>query len=52
VGYFNYFANVSSNEKVLETKVVDLEKLNKNGIKKLFIGGQEEGENFNLPISP
>ena len=33
----NQFANHSSNEKVHETKVVDLEKLNKHGIQKFFI---------------
>ena len=33
----NQFTNYSLNEKVYKTKVVDLEKLNKNGIQKFFI---------------
>jgi len=33
---------------VPETKVVDLEKLNKNSIQKLFIRGKEEGEKLSL----
>ena len=31
-----------------EIKVVDLEKLNKNGIQKFFIWGQVEGEKLSL----
>jgi len=31
---------------VHNTKVVDLEKLNKNGIQHFFIWSQEEGENL------
>ena len=35
-----------------EIKVVDIEKLNKNGIQKFFIWGQEHGENFSLLSGP
>ena len=44
----NYLTNHCSNEKVSETKVVDLEKLNKNGIQKFFIWGLEKGENLSF----
>jgi len=34
--YLKQFANLCSKEKVHKTKVVDLEKLNKNGIQQFF----------------
>jgi len=36
-GNFKLVYNCSSDEKVHETKIVDLEKLNKNDIQKFFI---------------
>src|SRR6185312_15759283 len=41
-------SNHCSNEKVHNTKVVDLEKLSKSGIQHFFIWSQEEGENSKL----
>ena len=43
-----YLSNEVSNEKVLKTKVVDLEILRKFGIQKFFVWGKEEGEKLNL----
>ena len=43
-----YLSNHCSNEKVHNTKVVDLEKLSKSGIQHIFIWSQEEGENSKL----
>jgi hypothetical protein len=42
------FTNHCSNEKVPKMKVVDIKKLNKNGIQKFFIRGQEEREKVSL----
>ena len=55
IGYFQmhtsfkfYFSNHCSNEKVSNTKVVDLEILSKFGIQKFFVWGQEDGEKLSL----
>src|SRR6185312_314477 len=41
-------SNHCSNEKVHNTKVVDLEKLSKSGIQHIFIWSQEEGKKLKL----